>query len=148
MKAKKFIITKKEIDIDIEGITLLSIEEYEKCKDIIPKINDWWWLRSPGYDSRSAANVSNDGSVFSFGDFVCNDFYAVRPVLIYKSSNLQNGDKIKFADYCWTVISENMMLCDEVIGHTCFRNDWLADDSNDYEKSDIKVWLEDWLEKK
>ena len=148
MKAQKLIITEKEIDIDIEDITLLSIEEYEACKDIIPPIYCSWWLRSQSRDNYSASYVSSDGSVDYFGCYVDKDDNAVRPVLIYKSSNLQNGDKIKFADYRWTVISENMMLCDEVIGHTCFRNDWLADDSNDYEKSDIKVWLEDWLEKK
>ena len=43
--------------------------------------NCWWWLRSPGYDSSSAAFVYDDGSIFEFGNSVNYDKYAVRPAL-------------------------------------------------------------------
>ncbi len=42
--------------------------------------NCWWWLRSPGRNSRSAASVSNDGSVDNYGYF-SHDDGAVRPAL-------------------------------------------------------------------
>lgn len=42
--------------------------------------NCWWWLRSPGYDSSSAAFVSYDGSVGSTGR-VSYGSGAVRPAL-------------------------------------------------------------------
>lgn len=43
--------------------------------------NCWWWLRSPGLDSYSAAYVSNGGSVYDDGDSVNYDRGAVRPAL-------------------------------------------------------------------
>ena len=42
--------------------------------------NCWWWLRSPGIDSISAAGVDDDGSVDDVG-YVRNDIGAVRPAL-------------------------------------------------------------------
>ena len=41
----------------------------------------WWWLRSPGYDTNIAANVSSDGSVFNYGNSVHNSNGAVRPAM-------------------------------------------------------------------
>ena len=41
----------------------------------------WWWLRSPGNYSSSAAGVSTDGSVGSYGDYVDSYDVAVRPAL-------------------------------------------------------------------
>lgn len=41
----------------------------------------WWWLRSPGYNQNSAADVYNDGSV-DFGGYIVNyGTDAVRPAL-------------------------------------------------------------------
>ena len=40
-----------------------------------------WWLRSPGNYSYYAANVSYDGSVYSYGNIVSIDRDAVRPAL-------------------------------------------------------------------
>lgn len=143
MKVEKYILT--ENDLDIEGITLLSIEEYEKCKYIIPPINDWWWLRSPGYISDNATFVDFDGYAHNFGDSVNHNTYAVRPALFHKSSNFQIGDKVELLDYTWTIISNNMLLCDSIIGHTYFRKNYKADNANNYEESDIKKVLEKWL---
>ena len=147
---KAYIMTKKEIDLVISGITLLSVEEYLQCRNIVPITHCWWWLRSPGLSSSYVADVSIDGSVSYYGYSVYIGYGAVRPGLVFnsKSSNLQIGDKIELANYTWTVINNDMMLCDESIGNTCFRKDWRAYDANDYEKSDIKVWLENWLENK
>ena len=118
--------------------------------DCIPLLDDWWWLRSPGYDSNSAAYVYLGGSVLYIGHLVCNDYGAVRPVVVLRlnpeSVNLQIGDKLHFAGYAWTMIAPDMALCDDVVGQTCFRKDWQAPDANDYEKSDVKVWLEKWAQ--
>jgi hypothetical protein len=43
--------------------------------------NCWWWLRSPGFISWSAADVNRDGSVNSSGKFVNLDGGAVRPAM-------------------------------------------------------------------
>ena len=41
----------------------------------------WWWLRSPGYDSYSAADVWRDGSLHELGRGVDYISVAVRPAL-------------------------------------------------------------------
>lgn len=43
--------------------------------------NGWWWLRSPGESSDSAANVDDYGTVSRSGAYVDFAPYAVRPVL-------------------------------------------------------------------
>ena len=149
MKVDKIINTTQQTEIDINDITLLSIEEYEQTKEIVPLVIQYWWLRSPGTYDNNVAVVLIGGSVNYFGLFV-PDSYGVRPALILnmQSSNLQIKDKFIFADYTWTVIGENLALCDSVVGTTYFRKDWEAEDSSEYETSDIKKWLEDWLKER
>lgn len=43
--------------------------------------NIWWWLRSPGHDSRNAADVTIYGWVDRYGDRVDSDDDGVRPAL-------------------------------------------------------------------
>ena len=144
MKVEKIITTIIPLEVEIKDITLLSIDEYEACKNTVPSVDGWWWLRSPGYYSNSAASVDRGGGVDDDGNYVDYDHYAVRPALVYESNYLQFEDKVKILNYTWTVISKNILLCDDIVGYTCFREDWRVDDANDYEKSDIKKWLENW----
>ncbi|MDR1135440.1 MAG: DUF6273 domain-containing protein [Clostridiales Family XIII bacterium] len=44
-------------------------------------VGAWWWLRSPGYNGISAANVHNDGGLDVLGSLVYNDYGGVRPAL-------------------------------------------------------------------
>ena len=148
MKAE--LITTKPIDIEIKGITLLSIEEYEAYKEHIKSVNYWWWLRSPGYDSFLAAIVNSDSSVYNFGYSVDYDRDAVRPALIFSrdSSNLNIGDILIIAGYEWTVISDNLIHCNDSIGKCPFRKYWKAPDANIYEASDVKKFVEKWATEK
>ena len=41
----------------------------------------WWWLRSPGFDQRSAGYVYFDGGVSCFGHPVDSDDCRVRPAM-------------------------------------------------------------------
>ena len=146
MKAKKQIITTQDIDLAITDVTLLSIEEYEANKNIIPPIHDCWWLRSPGSDSSNVANVYDDGYVNDDNVDYDNN---VRPVVALRLSescisNLDVGDKIEMAGYTWTMLRDGLALCDDVVGRAAFRKDWKAKDANVYEVSDIKKWLEKW----
>ena len=135
------------INIEISEITLLSIEEYEAAQKNIPVIPEWWWLRSPGgYDAR-AAGVSIGGSVDDFGNYVNFNYFCVRPALRISNLacfNLHAKDTIRLAGKNWTVISEDLILCDESVGNCSFRKDYQAPDANVYEKSDVKKWLENW----
>ena len=148
MKAEKIIITKEQINIDIKDIALLSIEEYEKCKDIIPKIKEYWWLRTPSYNSTGHVGyIDPNGNMNYKGGFSVFDQIGVRPILITNKNFSKNnlGNKIYFINYKWTIINSNILLWDDIIAQTYFHSDWLANDANDYETSDIKKWLENWL---
>lgn len=136
-----------EDELEFTGAILLSVEEYEACRDIIPDTSNWWWLRSPGYGSGRAAIVRIDGNVFNYGHIVDYNYDAVRPVLYFnlKSDNLLTGDKIEVAGLTFTVISKNMMLCDTTVGESAFRKDWQAGDANVYEASDVKKFVDKWF---
>lgn len=149
MQVECYIISKKELDIT--GITLLSIEECEKHKQHITPIDCVWWLRSPGYSSECAACVHRDGNVLRHRGYVHHIGIAVRPALQIKNPNyakLNAGDRFGLFGYDWTVISRELALCDEAIEKHAFREDWRAKDANDYEKSDVKRFVEEWLQEK
>ena len=147
-KIYKQIVTEEERKIEIDEITLLSVEEYETYQNAIPKITLWWWLRSPGtYDVGTATDVGTDGCMYNIS--VTSDD-GVRPALRIKnpeSSNLKIRDKFRLAGYMWTIIGDGLALCDDVFGNCAFRKNWKAQDANIYEKSDIKKWLENWANK-
>ncbi len=149
MKAFKYIIKKQEIDLDIVRVTILSEEEYEHSKHVIQPIYEWWWLRSPGIIRRNAGCVLYNGSLLHTS--VDRDSGCVRPalqVLNLQPLNLKISDKIDLAGYTWTVISENLILCDSPVGKTAFRNNWQADNANIYEASDLKKWVKKWAAEK
>lgn len=151
IKADKHIT--QEVDIDILGITLLSEEEAKALPSEIRNIGKSWWLSSPGYDFNLAALVDFNGDVYDFG-YVVDDRHGVRPALevgyegmCMVNPRLDRGAKINLAGHTWTVISDQYILCDDIVGEYVFRNDWKDSYSNDYEKSDVKKFLEDWFDK-
>ena len=143
-KAFKQTIVKEEVDIEIKEVTLLSEEEYKQNSHIIPAVNWWWWLRSLGHFQYSAAYVDSDGSLYN--DNVNFDGGRVRPALIcnLKSSNLKPGDKIELANKIWTVLNNSIVLCDDSIGKSKFREDYGAENANVYEYSDVKKIVDEW----
>ena len=153
MKIKADIYITQKADIDILGITLLSIEEAEALPKKIRSIDKPWWLRSTGKYYINAAIVDDDGYVNDYGERVYFNS-GVRPALevgyermCMVNPRLDRGDKINLAGYTWTVISDQYILCDDTIDECTFRKDGDVPDANDFEKSDIKRFLEDWFEK-
>lgn len=134
MKIKKLIET--ECDAEFDGLTLLSANEYVENRKFIKALNDYWWLRSPGYSNCYAFDVNSIGNLDNILVNSVNCF--VRPALILKSS-FSVGDKFIYYGHNWTVISEKYALCDEKFRQMAFRKYWAA---NDYEKSDIKRYLD------
>lgn len=145
MLASKIITFLEPVDLDVVEVTLLSEEEYRANKNIIPLINKWWWLCSPGGGMYYAVFVYGDGSLSA--NFVNTNNGCVRPVLRirnFRSCNLLIENKFELAGYTWTVLSDDLALCDKEIGRTCFREDIDAEDANVYKKSDIKKYLKKW----
>ena len=149
MKAKKIIVSTAEIELEIAEVTLLSAEEYKLYKERIPAVHCWWWLRSPGEETDRAANVRSEETTEFRGDLVVHGRCAVRPVLKIHNlftANLEILDRFTLAEHTWTVISEDLAICDDTVGKTWFRGDWKAKNANVYEKSDIKTWIADWAQ--
>lgn len=154
MKVEKIVIQSIEtVDIDIIGITLLSIEEYNKYRDLIPVHDSYWWLRSPNpflllavYGVRSYDNEVDNKIL------VADEDIGISPALKIsnlESSDLKIGNKFMFGGKIFTIISDDYAQCDEIIGKGVFRKDWeiLDRDANDYEVSDVKKYINNWFEK-
>lgn len=145
MKIKKKVILYTDIDVEITGITLLSAEEYKMFRRYIPQINTFWWLRSPGSDCGFAARVRPDGSVDDFGGIVFF-IYPVRPALLLKAENLLIGDEFIFGGKKWVYLNNGLAIAKELFDDILpFRENWQAENANDYEASDVKVFLDEWL---
>ena len=137
-----------ENGITVTGATLLTVVEAERVPESTLGIDRPWWLRSPGYYTNCAANVYND---YIDGDG-CNvgcETYGVRPVLNVSldASGLSVGDKFTFGDKEFDVISKNKALCTDIIGNCAFRKDKNLDDANNYELSDVKMFVDKWYGK-
>lgn len=78
-----------------DKVSLLTVDEYRKYRNLIPNTKDyWWWLVSPWSTpcndyKRAVAVVSSAGN---FGNGSCNVNYVVRPVCIFSSSIFESGD--------------------------------------------------------
>ena len=160
MKLKVVRKTEEEVNLKITGATLLSIEEAEALPYHLRRYTTWWWLRSPGTKLNYASYVNASGyinfnnygeyvaSETNNGQFVEDSEMVVRPALQIenlKSTGLKVGDSIFFDDKEFEVISDTLALCKTDIGVCYFRKDDEAGDANDYEKSDVKKFVDEWF---
>lgn len=135
-----------------DEIFLLSEEEYEKYREVIPQVKQHWWLRSPGCTNLYATIVRRDGDVRDCIDYVFGGD-CVRPVLRVntdsrvalvtddgKCRHFSIGDRIVKYGYTWIKISDDLAISEVPIGYEKF-----DDFSNDYETSYIRKWLKNWL---
>ncbi len=126
-------------DLDeVEEITLLSAEEWEEVKKIknVPQFTGWWWLRSPGYYSTGAADVDYDGGISSYDDRVNYSDVCVRPAFRCLGFPPIVGEKVFVGNTLCTVIDADYALSDNAICQHRFDSE-----SNDFEKSEIKAFL-------
>lgn len=132
----------------IEGATLLSVEEALLFLSVDDReYKGWWWLRTPGEHHDLATSVYDNGGVNFLGNTV--DYYHnyLRPALRIniENSDFKIGDVFVFGKRWFKIISDNLAFCTGDIGQFCFRNNYKADDANDYEKSDAKKIVHQWF---
>lgn len=121
---------------------LLTVEEVEKLPKSLLRHHGWWWLQSPGYNSHYAAYVRNDGLVSINDGEINSDNNDVRPALrITNLNDYKVGDDFKFGGKWFRIVDENTALCLDNIGVQEF-----DEKSNDYEKSEIKQFVDDWFD--
>lgn len=117
---------------DISEITLLSIEEYEKCRGAVPDVFVRWWLRDAGYSYLYAASVKTNGDVDRTGTQISHQCF-IRPAFKINTVDLNVGDKVIVGHIVCTVVGSGYVLSDNVIEKTPFTeksyNGWLSIDN-------------------
>lgn len=78
-----------------DKVSLLTVDEYRKYRNLIPNTKDyWWWLVSPWStpcnDYKRAVTVVSSAGFIDRN--VCGIIYGVRPVCIFSSSIFESGD--------------------------------------------------------
>lgn len=78
-----------------DKVSLLTVDEYRKYRNLIPNTKDyWWWLVSPWStpcnDYKRAVTVVSSAGFIDRN--VCSIIYGVRPVCIFSSSIFESGD--------------------------------------------------------
>lgn len=134
-------IKKEKIEIEVNGATLLSVDEAEKIPREILNCDECWWLRTPGKYQDEAAVVDYIGSVLPAGSSVYVYTVGVRPVFILEPHNLQIGTTIEIYGIESTIISDKLALVKEPIGFRRFDSE-----TNDYKKSEIKEFVDRWFD--
>lgn len=147
MKVKVIKAEELKLNLEIVEATLLTVEEAEKLPERLRKHAYVWWLQSCGYCSDYAACVYPDGIVSHDGDYVCF-YYDVRPVLVIsnlESLGLKIGDIFEFGDKEFEIISNNKAFCLTDIGNNVFKRDSNVLNANNYERSDVKKFIDYWF---
>ena len=124
-----------------DKIFLLSVEEYQKHRDAIPKLACHWWLRSPGIFT-GVAYVKSYGYLSNFGRGVDDDAIAVRPAIRIarqESRNLSVGNTFGLCGCQWFYLGNGVAIAWFPIWFGCFDKE-----GNDYESSCVRRQLLDW----
>lgn len=136
-----------DVELNIKEITLLSEEEVETFLSREQRSGrDYWWLRSAYSDDSCYASLVIECGGLGYG-LVYDDDIGIVPALRIsnlKTLELNIGDKISVGGETWAVISNDLVLCERVVGKTAFRKEHKVPDANVYEKSDVKIWLDQW----
>jgi hypothetical protein len=113
----------------------------------------WWWLRSPGIDSTHAAVVVASGAVYEGGSRVNYGSRAVRPVIRVTDENIDDMEEtedgyIRYLGTKWIDITDYIgTVC--LLKKKCLKRPHRFDSaSNDYEKSKIKAYIEEWYRRR
>lgn len=78
-----------------DKVSLLTVDEYRKYRNLIPNTKDyWWWLVSPWStpcnDYKRTVTVVSSAGYFNY--YYCYGSLGVRPVCIFSSSIFESGD--------------------------------------------------------
>lgn len=97
----------KHSGFEVIGASLLTEDDYDFCRDLIPAVEDKaWWLNDKG------RQVTGEGEVVESHD--PDAVSGIRPVLDYKGE-LNIGDSVNVTGTDFTVIFGNKMISNEVL---------------------------------
>lgn len=131
------------------AVALLTLEQYGKYKEIIPKVDGWWWLATPVWTRwlRSPSTSNTNGVWYVSSGGVCSRWGAggslgVRPVLNFSSCLL-----VSWQD------EEPLDIPDEIVmkekrwdAYIAYLNDWADDHSAAECYGAAPMGFDEWLE--
>lgn len=126
----------KEVGYKEDKLFLLSTEEYENYKRVIPECRIAWWLRSLGHNDKSVLSVydSKYDSIYDLG--ICNTNIGIRPALKIDTLDYKVGEIIVYKKFPYTVIDKDLCIATVPIAFNRFDGE-----SNDYETSEVRKFL-------
>ena len=82
-----------EYGICEDRVSLLTVDEYRRYRNLIPNTDSWWWLVTPWSTpcndyKTSVAVVSSSGY---FNNYYCGNVSGVRPVCIFSAAIFESG---------------------------------------------------------
>lgn len=127
----------------ILDVTLLNYEEFKRYQKHIQVLSDDWWLRTEATEEFCYANAISCN--LRQNRYIGNKV-GVRPALIVSNIKAAPGEKIYTLGFTWTVLDifddgKGLLLCNYFIGAHHYDNR-----DNDWEKSELKEFIEKWLE--
>ena len=130
-------------------VALLTLEQYGKYKEIIPKVDGWWWLATPVWTrwlrsprTRSTNYVwlvSSSGDYYYWG---ANGSFGVRPVLTFSSCLSVSWQDEEPQD----TPDENVMKEKRWDAYIAYLNDWADDHSAAECYGAAPMGFDEWLE--
>ena len=131
-------------------VALLTLEQYGKYKEIIPKVDGWWWLATPVWtrwlrspytgDTYYVWFVYSDGSYDSWG---ADGSYGVRPVLNFSSCLLVSWQDDEESQGDQDEDAQQKKRWDAYIEYL---SDWNDDHSGTEYYGESPMSFDEWLE--
>ena len=138
-------------------ISLLTDEEFTKYKSLIPKVDDWWWLKPQTVINQKNDDDKSDAGTIKFvnlegnkNDLGWEPFYriGVRPVITFNNFELLPGDMFSALGNRWVVLDAGFAISLDTICHkridasACYWEKILKTKEN--RCCELKPWLEEW----
>lgn len=139
----------------MDEIFLLSLEEYKKYYNVIPKYANlptgecYWWLRTRGENWLRAMVVRGDGDVDMGGRVVDDESILIRPAIKVSgpgSHSLMAGDLWRERNYDWIYLGDGIAIAWYPVYIESFTPRKFDSQSSDYKNSAIRQALLDWYE--
>lgn len=131
--------------MQIHEITLLTSDEYQSLRHLIPDIHKSWWLKDISSNDCPNIVAGINGDVFSWA-FPGYKRY-VRPALRISGVQVRAGEKLTIFAYPWTVLETidnvTLVLCDIPVTLRIYDKVY-----SKWENSELKNWLETWLDRR
>lgn len=141
--------------MQIKEVTMLTKDEFYRYQNIIPKIEEPYWLKDAPTDDGDHIGVALDKGGYADDVPVWNYAVAkvnIRPVIKYQPEPGEEpfaiGSKQTIGQYTYTAISSNTMICDSGVMHSAMMTPEQVDTDEPYcyETSEGRQQLLQWAE--